>query len=105
MEVFVKELAEKINQNWHSVFIANFLVLGLLLLFYDKLPEATKISLIQPLVIYTLGSALIGNLQGTIFRARGMKNDFREPIWLYTGLYVIWFISFITYTVYFAVIA
>ncbi|HBA65895.1 MAG TPA: hypothetical protein DCZ48_06915 [Methylococcaceae bacterium] len=93
----MKELAEKINPNWHSVFIANILVLGLLLLFYDKLPPSVGSNLIQALVIYTLGNSLIGNIQGIIFRAKGMKNGFNEPLWIYISLYAIWFVAFLWY--------
>ena len=98
----MKELAEKINPNWHSVFIANILVLGLLLLFYEKLPVQIAQNLIQGVVIYTLGNALIGNLQGIIYRSKGMSNNFKEPLWIYMSLYVVWFIAFLWYILVYA---
>ena len=95
----MKELADKLNSNWHSVFVANALVLGLLLLFYEKFPEPIKTGLIPPLVIYTLGSIIIGNIQGVVFRANFDNKNFKEPIWIYSVLYVAWFVSFAAYVI------
>jgi hypothetical protein len=96
----MKELADKLNQNWQTIFITTMLVLGMLLLFFDKLPEHVKMTLIEPLVIYALGSALIGNIQGSFFRARGLESGYREPVLLFTLMHTAWFMIFVGIVVY-----
>lgn len=95
-----QSLADKLNPNWYSVSIINLLILGLIMLFYKELSEPVKTYLVPALVVFSLGNGLIGYCQGAYFRARGMKDSFREPIWFYCLAYVIWFALFLTYLFY-----
>jgi len=92
-----QNLADKINPNWYSASIINLLVLGLLMLFFKELPEKTKSFLIPAIVVYTFGNGIIGYIQGSYFRAKGMKENFKEPLILYYCFYVVWFALFIGY--------
>jgi len=90
-------LYDKLNPNWYSIAIVNLLVLGLLMLFFKELPDTIKSYLIPALVVYVLGNGIIGYIQGSYFRANGMKNDFKEPLKIYYFLYAVWFVLFIVY--------
>jgi hypothetical protein len=93
----LKSIIYKINQNWYSITIISILVLGVLMLFYKDLSVNIKETLIPALVIYIIGTGLIGYFQGAYYRAKGMKNRFEEPLWIYYILHSIWFISLIIY--------
>ncbi|ARP40025.1 hypothetical protein K08M4_33480 [Vibrio syngnathi] len=95
-----QSLADKLNPNWYSVAIINLLVLGLIMLFYKELADNTKSYLVPALLVYTIGNALIGHIQGSYFRANGMKKGFSEPLWFYYFLYCIWFALFLAYLLY-----
>lgn len=99
-----QSLVEKLNPNWYSVAIINILVLGILMLFYKELTPISKQYLIPSLVIYTIGNALIGHIQGSYFRNSVSKKDSEEPLFLYYGLYAVWFFMLIGYLFYRSVI-
>ena len=93
-------LADKLNPNWYSVAIINLLVFGLLMLFYKELAEDAKSFLVPALLVYTLGNALIGYIQGSYYRAKGKRTGFNELLWFYYVLYCIWFFLFLSYLFY-----
>lgn len=95
-----QSLADKLNPNWYSVAIINLLVLGLVMLFYKELTENIKSFLVPSLLVYTIGNALIGHIQGSFFRAKFMEEGFVEPLWFYYLLYIIWFILLLAYLFY-----
>jgi len=74
------------------------------MLFYKELITNTKQYLVPSLAVYTIGNALIGHIQGSYFRSKGMKDNFTEPLFMYYGLYIGWFILFIIYLGYRGVI-
>ena len=91
-----KELVNKINQNWFSVTIISILVFGILMLFFKELSNSFRDYLIPSFIIYILGTAIIGQIQGSNFRNNFGKQD-NEPVYIYTILHIIWFIAFIVY--------
>lgn len=93
------ELVNKLNPNWYSLSILSLLVLGILMLFFKELPDIIKERMIPALVIYTIGTGLIGYFQGAYFRAKSNKSSFKEPFWIYFILNVIWFGMFIIYLI------
>ena len=93
----MKSLAEKVNPNWYSITIISTVILGVLMLFYKDLSSNIKDDLIPALVVYILGTSIIGYYQGAYFRAKGMKSGFNEPLWIYYTLHTIWFLLFIFY--------
>lgn len=90
-------IIEKINPNWYSISLISTLILGILMLFFKELPDNWKDNFIPAFVIYVLGTCIIGYIQGSLFRAKGMNNNFKEPLWLYYFLYGIWFILLVGY--------
>lgn len=95
-----QSLVEKLNQNWYSVAIVNLLILGLVMLFYKELSDEIKTYLVPALLVYAMGNALIGYIQGSYFRANGGRNEFQEPLPVYYFLYCIWFALFLVYLFY-----
>jgi hypothetical protein len=93
----MKSLADKINPNWYSITIISTVILGILMLFYKELSSNIKDYLIPALVVYILGTSIIGYYQGAFFRANGMKEGFKEPLWLYYTLHSLWFLLLIMY--------
>ncbi|MFC1613139.1 hypothetical protein ACFL23_02290 [Patescibacteria group bacterium] len=97
-------IQKSVNPNWFSITIINLLILGILLLFIKELPENLKSFLIPSLVVYTIGTAIIGNIQGSNFRANFMKDNFREPLHWYWISQIILFLMFLAYLIFRTVI-
>ena len=95
-----QSLIEKLNPNWDSVVIVNLTVLGVFMLFFKDLTPPMKTYLIPSMAILTMGNGLIGYFQGALFRANFNKEGFKEPLWAYNTLYIIWFSLFIGYLVF-----
>ncbi|MCF7809328.1 MAG: hypothetical protein K9N22_09610 [Candidatus Marinimicrobia bacterium] len=96
----MKDLAKDINPNWYSITIINLLVLGILMLFMKELPASWKSYLLPALMIHTLGTGLIGYCQGAMFRSKGMKDDYKDPVPIFIIAYAVWFILLIAYFVF-----
>lgn len=94
---YMKSLADKINPNWYSISLISTLIFGILMLFHDELSSKIKDDFIPVLVVYILGTSLIGFIQGSYYRARFMNTGFKEPLWLYYTLHTIWFFFLISY--------
>lgn len=96
----MKEIIQLINPNWYSVAVIELIIFGTLMLFIKELPFAWKEYLVPGLMVHVIGTGLIGYFQGALFRAKGMKNEYKDPVFVFGGIYVLWFIALIFYFAY-----
>ena len=96
MDIFKK--LENVNPNWHSLSIISLLVLGILMLFFKELPDLIRERMIPALIIYILGTGLIGYFQGACNRSKFYEKG-KEPLWIYFVLHFVWFVMFVGYLI------
>jgi len=96
----MKDLAKSINPNWYSVTLIELLVFGTVMLFFKELPDVWKSYLVPGLMIHAIGTGLIGYFQGALFRAKGMKDGYQDPVIRFGVAYVFWFLALIAYFIY-----
>ncbi len=97
----MKELAEKVNPNWYSITIIGILIIGILMLFYKDLTSSFKETILPGIVIYTMGTAIIGYIQGSNFRANFISDNYKERLWTYYVSHLIWFLLLIIYLIFY----
>lgn len=93
-----QSLAASINKNWYSITIIGIVLIGVIMLFYQDLSSKWQEVIVPAMVVYTLGTSVIGYIQGAYFRAHGNKTG--EPIrllFVYYALHSLWFLAFLWY--------
>lgn len=85
---------------WYHIFLASMLLLGLLMLFFKELPPQLQNYLIPALTVYSLGTSIIGYVQGVQFRKNFLTKDWFEPTFIYAFAHFFWFLLLIIYLLY-----
>ena len=85
---------------WYHVFLASTLLLGILMLFIKEIPSPLRDYLIPALTVYSLGTAIVGYVQGVQYRKNGMNKDWCEPTVRYALAHALWFSLLIGYLFY-----
>jgi len=88
------------KSNWYHVGLSAIFGASILLLFVDKLPKPLAENLLPALIVFGIGSTLLGYIEGTIFRKNFSKDGdekTKHPYGLFFTLSILWFIGFIAY--------
>jgi hypothetical protein len=82
---------------WHHVFLGAILLSSIVLLFAKDLPVSIAKYLIPSLIIYAIGTGIIGHAQGVQFRRNFGPDKWQEPRLLFTIVHLLWFAAFVWY--------
>ena len=82
---------------WHHLFLgAVFLTSIFLLLLRDVSSEVIE-RFVPALVVYTLGTGVIGHAQGVEYRRNFGPSHYKEPRWAFTAVHALWVLALIGY--------
>jgi hypothetical protein len=82
---------------WHHIFLGAILLTSIVLLFAKDLSANITGYLIPSLVVYTVGTGIIGHAQGVQFRRNFGPSKWQEPRLLFTIIHLAWFAAFVWY--------
>lgn len=82
---------------WHHHFLKAALLTAIVLLFIKDLPSRISDYLIPSLIIYSIGTGIIGDAQGVQFRRNFGPSKWKEPKFIFTAIHLAWFAAFVFY--------
>jgi hypothetical protein len=82
---------------WHHIFLGAILLTSIVLLFAKDLPASISRYLIPSLIIYAVGTGIIGHAQGVQFRRNFGPGKWQEPKFLFTVIHLLWLAGFVWY--------
>lgn len=106
MSEMFKEMMDQLTDFRYGLTVISSLVLGLLLLFFNDLPENIQHYLIPSLAIFTVGTGLIAKIQLLLTASENTKRwaDNKKPrgikeghlCWIIVS-YIVWFVGLVVY--------
>lgn len=85
---------------WHHVFLGSSLLTGIVLLFAKDLSQTLTNYLVPALIIYSIGTGIIGHMQGVQYRRNFGPQHWQEPKFLFTSIHITWLALFVIYLFY-----